>query len=98
MGHPPTTRVASGLFTDLPTTCSFSIFTTLAKKSDAEDLPQMQMQPVGEQANAVVEQFVQALVSGNMTKLLSIVKTDAVLYSDGGNQYLLSDGLVKLVR
>lgn len=43
-------------------------------------------QPMGDQANAIVEQFVHALVSGNMTQLLSIVKTEAVLYSDGGGK------------
>lgn len=44
------------------------------------------MQPVGDQANAIVEQFVNALSSGNMAQLLSIVKTEAVLYSDGGGK------------
>ena len=43
-------------------------------------------QPVLEQTSAVVEQFVQALVSGNIGQLLNIVKTDAVLYSDGGGK------------
>jgi RNA polymerase sigma-70 factor (TIGR02957 family) len=42
--------------------------------------------PVQEQANAVVEQFVHALVSGNIAELLSIVKSDAILYSDGGGK------------
>ncbi|MZQ82406.1 RNA polymerase sigma-70 factor [Paenibacillus sp. 5J-6] len=43
-------------------------------------------QPVEDQANAIVEQFVHALISGNMAQLLSIVKTEAVLYSDGGGK------------
>jgi RNA polymerase sigma-70 factor (TIGR02957 family) len=43
-------------------------------------------QPVGDQANAIVEQFVHALISGNMVQLLSIVKTEAILYSDGGGK------------
>ncbi|AZN42725.1 RNA polymerase sigma-70 factor [Paenibacillus albus] len=34
----------------------------------------------------LVEQFVQALASGNMPQLLSIVKEGAVLYSDGGGK------------
>ncbi|WP_308635394.1 RNA polymerase sigma-70 factor [Paenibacillus silvisoli] len=33
-----------------------------------------------------VEQFVQALLSGNMGQLLSVVRADAVLYSDGGGK------------
>lgn len=41
---------------------------------------------VQEQTNAVVEQFVHALVSGNITQLLTIVKSDAILYSDGGGK------------
>lgn len=46
----------------------------------------MPKQQVEDQANAIVEQFVHALVSGNMAQLLSIVKTEAVLYSDGGGK------------
>ncbi|MCY9659534.1 RNA polymerase sigma-70 factor [Paenibacillus chondroitinus] len=52
---------------------------------DAEDAVRPK-QPVEDQANAIVEQFVQALASGNMAQLLSIVKTEAVLYSDGGGK------------
>ncbi|OCT16099.1 RNA polymerase subunit sigma [Paenibacillus pectinilyticus] len=43
-------------------------------------------QPLKEQTAAVVEQFVHALTSGNMAQLLSIVKSDAILYSDGGGK------------
>ncbi|WNR45045.1 RNA polymerase sigma-70 factor [Paenibacillus roseipurpureus] len=43
-------------------------------------------QPVREQTAAVVEQFVQALASGNIAGLLAIVKSDAILYSDGGGK------------
>lgn len=39
-----------------------------------------------EQTSAVVEQFVQALASGNIGQLLTIVKSDAILYSDGGGK------------
>lgn len=38
------------------------------------------------QTTAVVEQFVQALMSGNIAQLLTIVKSDAILYSDGGGK------------
>ncbi len=38
------------------------------------------------QTTAIVEQFVHALVSGNIAQLLSIVKSDAILYSDGGGK------------
>ncbi|NQX62507.1 RNA polymerase sigma-70 factor [Paenibacillus qinlingensis] len=38
------------------------------------------------QTTAVVEQFVHALVSGNIAQLLTIVKSDAILYSDGGGK------------
>ncbi|KRE94927.1 RNA polymerase subunit sigma [Paenibacillus sp. Soil766] len=38
------------------------------------------------QTTAIVEQFVHALVSGNISQLLSIVKSDAILYSDGGGK------------
>lgn len=38
------------------------------------------------QTTAVVEQFVHALVSGNVAQLLMIVKSDAILYSDGGGK------------
>jgi RNA polymerase sigma-70 factor (TIGR02957 family) len=51
-----------------------------------DDPKVLQKQPVMEQTSAVVEQFVQALVSGNIGQLLNIVKTDAVLYSDGGGK------------
>ncbi|MDD9271132.1 RNA polymerase sigma-70 factor [Paenibacillus sp. GCM10023248] len=54
------------------------------REESAGDLPQRPQ--VSEQTGALVEQFVQALASGNMTKLLSIVKADAVLYSDGGGK------------
>lgn len=54
---------------------------------DREDDPKEQhKQPVLEQTSAVVEQFVQALVAGNIGQLLNIVKADAVLYSDGGGK------------
>lgn len=54
---------------------------------DHGDDPQvLQKQPVIEQTSAAVEQFVQALVSGNIGQLLNIVKADAVLYSDGGGK------------
>ncbi|WP_261303892.1 RNA polymerase sigma-70 factor [Paenibacillus andongensis] len=54
---------------------------------DREDDPKAQLkQPVLEQTSAVVEQFVQALVTGNIGQLLNIVKADAVLYSDGGGK------------
>ncbi|CAH1206582.1 ECF RNA polymerase sigma factor SigJ [Paenibacillus allorhizoplanae] len=38
------------------------------------------------QTTAIVEQFVHALVSGNIAQLLTIVKSDAILYSDGGGK------------
>ncbi|USB33948.1 RNA polymerase sigma-70 factor [Paenibacillus sp. YPG26] len=39
-----------------------------------------------EQASGAVEQFVQALLSGDVNALLNIIKSDAVLYSDGGGK------------
>lgn len=59
---------------------------TFADQDDPDTGGMLSKQPVREQTNAVVEQFVQALVSGNMAQLLNIVKTDAVLYSDGGGK------------
>ncbi|MDQ0892434.1 RNA polymerase sigma-70 factor (TIGR02957 family) [Paenibacillus sp. V4I9] len=54
---------------------------------DRDDDTKVQLkQPVLEQTSAVVEQFVQALVTGNIGQLLNIVKTDAILYSDGGGK------------
>ncbi|SEM51271.1 RNA polymerase sigma-70 factor [Paenibacillus sp. OV219] len=41
---------------------------------------------VQQKETTLVEQFVQALASGNMPQLLSIVKEGAVLYSDGGGK------------
>ncbi|MDR6554782.1 RNA polymerase sigma-70 factor [Paenibacillus qinlingensis] len=38
------------------------------------------------QTTAVVEQFVHALMSGNIGQLLTLVKSDAVLFSDGGGK------------
>lgn len=64
---------------------SISTFTS-PDQSETEERHLPPKLPTNEQANAVVEQFVQALASGNMTKLLSIVKADAVLYSDGGGK------------
>ncbi|MNY28829.1 ECF RNA polymerase sigma factor SigJ [compost metagenome] len=41
---------------------------------------------VKEQATDAVDQFVQALLSADVNGLLNIIKTDAVLYSDGGGR------------
>jgi RNA polymerase sigma-70 factor (TIGR02957 family) len=57
------------------------------REDDPKDQPKDQpKQPVLEQTSAVVELFVQALVTGNIGQLLNIVKADAVLYSDGGGK------------
>ncbi len=61
-----------------------SAISSIPERSD--DTKDQLKQPVLEQTSAVVEQFVQALVSGNIGQLLNIVKTDAVLYSDGGGK------------
>ncbi|RTE07987.1 RNA polymerase sigma-70 factor [Paenibacillus whitsoniae] len=45
-----------------------------------------QASPPSSTTAQVVEQFVQALVSGNVQRLLSMMKQDAVLYSDGGGK------------
>ncbi|RUT30522.1 RNA polymerase sigma-70 factor [Paenibacillus zeisoli] len=39
-----------------------------------------------EPAASAVDQFVQALLTGDVNRLLNIIKTDAVLYSDGGGK------------
>lgn len=58
---------------------------SLPPERDGE--PKLQpKQPDFKQTAAIVEQFVQALVSGNIAQLLTIVKSDAILYSDGGGK------------
>ncbi|MBP3961922.1 RNA polymerase sigma-70 factor [Paenibacillus lignilyticus] len=47
---------------------------------------QQSLPPVVERTSTIVEQFVQAIMSGNMGQLLSVVRADAVLYSDGGGK------------
>lgn len=58
----------------------------LPPERDGEPKLQPNNKPVMEQTSAVVEQFVHALVSGNIAQLLTIVKSDAILYSDGGGK------------
>ncbi|MFD0694626.1 sigma factor-like helix-turn-helix DNA-binding protein [Paenibacillus sp. GCM10027628] len=50
------------------------------------ELAKQLKQPAREQATALVEQFVQALINGNVGQLLNIVMADATLYSDGGGK------------
>ncbi|NOV02820.1 RNA polymerase sigma-70 factor [Paenibacillus planticolens] len=63
-----------------------SAISTFAEQGGASEGALPHRQPGNDGANAVVEQFVHALVSGNIEQLLRIVKTDAVLYSDGGGK------------
>ncbi|SDW79009.1 RNA polymerase sigma-70 factor [Paenibacillus sp. CF384] len=61
-----------------------------ALKSSLQTTPIEQQQPLKppavEKTSTIVEQFVQAIMSGNMGQLLSVVRADAVLYSDGGGK------------
>ncbi|MNS41433.1 ECF RNA polymerase sigma factor SigJ [compost metagenome] len=54
--------------------------------TDSEEVALPVKPTVMEQASDAVEQFVQALLSGDVNALLNIIKTDAVLYSDGGGK------------
>lgn len=47
---------------------------------------EMSEEPAGEKAERVVEQFLQACVSGNMESFLAVLTEDAVMYSDGGGK------------
>jgi RNA polymerase sigma-70 factor, ECF subfamily len=47
---------------------------------------ELQEEPAGEKAERVVEQFLQACVSGNMESFLAVLTDDAVMYSDGGGK------------
>lgn len=50
-------------------------------------LESSRMTPAAEEpALGAVEQFVQALLTGDVNRLLNIIKTDATLYSDGGGK------------
>ena len=42
--------------------------------------------PAGETAERVVQQFLQACVTGNMESFLAVLTEDAVMYSDGGGK------------
>ncbi|WP_433945570.1 RNA polymerase sigma-70 factor [Paenibacillus sp. SN-8-1] len=54
--------------------------------TDSEEVTPTAKPTVMEQASDAVEQFVQALLSGDVNALLNIIKSDAVLYSDGGGK------------
>lgn len=43
-------------------------------------------EPAGEKAERVVQEFLQACVSGNMEGFLTVLTDDAVMYSDGGGK------------
>lgn len=43
-------------------------------------------EPAGEKAERVVQQFLQACVTGNMESFLAVLTDDAVMYSDGGGK------------
>jgi RNA polymerase sigma-70 factor (ECF subfamily) len=43
-------------------------------------------EPAGEKAERVVQQFLQACVSGDMQSFLAVLTDDAVMYSDGGGK------------
>jgi RNA polymerase sigma-70 factor, ECF subfamily len=47
---------------------------------------EMSEEPAGEKAEQVVQQFLQACVSGNMESFLAVLTEDAVMYSDGGGK------------
>ncbi|MNM57393.1 ECF RNA polymerase sigma factor SigJ [compost metagenome] len=54
--------------------------------TDSEEVALPVKPTVMEQASDAVEQFVQALLSGDVNALLNIIKNDAILYSDGGGK------------
>jgi RNA polymerase sigma-70 factor (ECF subfamily) len=56
---------------------------TLANANAADTLKTTQLQ---EQAAELTKQFVQALTTGNITKLMSLITEDATLLSDGGGK------------
>ncbi|MGG1517565.1 RNA polymerase sigma-70 factor [Paenibacillus oryzisoli] len=57
-----------------------------AASGEAGEGAERQAPPPSQTTAQVVEQFVQALASGNVGRLLSMMKQDAVLYSDGGGK------------
>ncbi len=56
---------------------------TVANANAADTLKSTQLQ---EQAAQLTKQFVQALTTGNITKLMSLITEDATLLSDGGGK------------
>ncbi|HYP15817.1 MAG TPA: RNA polymerase sigma factor SigJ, partial [Opitutus sp.] len=47
---------------------------------------EMREEPASEKAERVVQQFLQACVSGDMRSFLAVLTDDAVMYSDGGGK------------
>jgi RNA polymerase sigma-70 factor (ECF subfamily) len=47
---------------------------------------EMSEEPAGENAERVVQQFLQACMTGNMESFLAVLTEDAVMYSDGGGK------------